>query len=262
MAANQHHHPQPSSEDISGRGDSFRSLSGLSQTLFRLMRAVQAVSFPRSGLGLLVRLLSKYFSGDLSFKVSIREINFAGDFVYCEHYKHCGRIPCSDSRTNFQRSHDFGLRLTIDTEKPYLVLYRKPLDAIISHYEAQFRWGICRLEMDTEKFWKRFLKKQLAYYQAFQRKWVTNNWHPNTLYLQYEELVSIPQASLMKVIQLCAPDRKVDSGWLVRVVHSENISEKRSVEHFKYYDKKLFDRLKDGTFNKSNIRGRTVGAHA
>jgi len=88
-----------------------------------------------------------------------KDIISAGDFRYCEYYKHCKSIPCSDPIANFQKTHDFNGEVENSTSLYYIVQYRHPIEQIISHYEyiilREKEEGIATI--DTKKRWIDFL---------------------------------------------------------------------------------------------------------
>ena len=89
-----------------------------------IMRNIQNITFPRSGHHLIERCI---------------ESLFLEEFHYCDYYRHCRQIPCSDPKTTFQKNHDFKLSLSQDKRFHYLVQYRNPLQAIASWYIAEHK---------------------------------------------------------------------------------------------------------------------------
>lgn len=199
------------------------------------MRRIQGVSYPRSGHGLLVRVLARYFSGDPDFKVDGGEPDIAGSFGYCEFYRHCRSVPCTDKRVTFQKNHDFDLRLPKHRHTWYLVQYREPLPAIISDYELQIRKGRISEEDDCERRFLQFLSKRLGFYALFKKKWVDPPVPSNICIIKYEELTVGPIESLRKAILFCEPDKSVDEAYLTSLVEKHTIAGKRDIRKFRYY---------------------------
>src|SRR4030042_821818 len=85
----------------------------------RTFRKTVCVTFPRSGHHMLVRLLTRYYAGELGplqdspkiQKLAAKHHYRAGKLCYCEYYDHCRTVPCSDTNTNFQKTHALDLKL-------------------------------------------------------------------------------------------------------------------------------------------------------
>ena len=205
-----------------------------------MWRAVQAVSYPRSGHHLLITALARYSSGDMSFD-SIAERHFAaGDLVYCEHYGHCNRVPCTDPKTNLQKNHDFDLALQPNADRPYLVQIRDPLPSIVSYFRIQcLHWDLAA----SKESWSQFAHEQVEQWRAFYRKWVLARDDLDCLLINYDELLNNPTSQFRRAIEFCHPAGSIDGSLLQRVVRSLQVGHKHDVMDFEHYDATEFAEL-------------------
>ena len=203
------------------------------------LQFVQSVSFPRSGFSVLAQMLQRYFSKDLNANPDDFEANIAGDFGYCEFYNHCKTYPCTDPRVTFQKSHDFDMKLAISPSVQHLILYRNPLDSIISFYEAEIKWGNILPASDCTSYWNLYFRKQLEYYMRFKTKWVNGNQPPNFHIVTYEDLTAQPRNILTEVVRLFKPPTPIDKELIDRIVRHTNIQSSRNSESFRYYSAEL-----------------------
>ena len=209
-----------------------------------MLRKIQGVSFPRSGFNLLAHMLLNYFSGDPMAKVNTEQPNIAGDFGYCEFYKHCNQTPCTDPQVTFQKSHDFGLEMLQSDELDYMVLYREPLPAIISFFEAELAWGNIAASNDNFEFWERYFRKRLEYYQMFKKKWVDDA-PAKSHVIKYEDLTSKPGDIFHALVEWMAPTRQADRALINRIVECRKVKSTRKPEDFRYYSNELQQRIDD-----------------
>lgn len=188
------------------------------------MRKIQCISFPRSGHHLSVNYLARFFGGDLSFdsrsiETGIDKSYFScGEFVYCEYYTHCGKVPCGDPKTTFQKNHDLDLTLPNIEGQYYIVQYRDPKDAIASNFKLDTQ--VLKTVEDSEKSWKEYYKGKMAYWESFYKKWVLQNKNPLTYYIRYEDLVAQPGKLVRDVMQFCDPDSLLDETRFKEVIAS------------------------------------------
>ena len=147
---------------------------------------MKIISFPRSGQHLIERFLRFYH----------KENNIS--YSYCEYYKHCGQIPCVDNSI-FQKNHDWHLKLKINENEKYIVLYRsnfrKQLDSFYMHNKNKSKL-LYNSEIN-EYFY--FLENQKKYYNGFVKKWIDNS-NKKILKIDYEKLVVDPECNLILII--------------------------------------------------------------
>ena len=203
------------------------------------LQFVQSVSFPRSGFSILAQMLLCYFSKDVRAVPDDHAANIGGEFGYCEFYNHCRTYPCTDQRVTFQKSHDFDMKLEISPSQQYLILYRNPLESIISFYEAEIKWGNILPASDCESFWNLYFRKQLEYYMRFKTKWVNGNQRQNFLIARYEELLANPNEFLARIIRLFQPPTPIDHELIDRIVRHNSIQSRRDPQSFRYYSPEL-----------------------
>lgn len=127
-------------------------------------------------------------------------------FGYCDFYTHCKKTPCPDSRTTFQKQHDFVLRyapgpgITCSADEKYVVLCRNPIDSIASMLR-----GMGPIERPTNvTLWSRTAPHEVAYWRRFINKWV-RPMHQNALYLSYEDFVEAPTENMRALIEWLTP---------------------------------------------------------
>lgn len=216
------------------------------------MRKIICVTFPRSGHHLLTNALLKYYSKDLNFINTDGEkfnenqnvISAGNSFQYCEFYNHCKQIPCIDQNTNFQKNHDFGLKMDISDSQFYVILYRNPLESIVSLYKYALKSTYnnfldCQFHFNREG-WEYFAKYTIVYWKKFINKWVVGKNSANKLFLSYGELINYPMTSLINVIKFIKPEEEVDLKFLKLVVDKINFSKKNDIRDFEYYDRDFF----------------------
>jgi hypothetical protein len=184
---------------------------------------------------------------------------FLEEFHYCDYYRHCRQIPCSDPKTTFQKNHDFKLSLSQDKRFHYLVQYRNPLQAIASWYIAEHkhrhknRIGEGRLKrrvklsliQDSYAFWRIFLEKNLIYWRRFIDKWVLSDSLYQVYSVSYDDLLEDPEQVLTRVSMFINHDIPQDMNLIEKVVQEQKIAKKHHIVDFKYFDPKLFSRIED-----------------
>jgi len=235
------------------------------------MNKTLCITFPRSGHHLLVNILCKYFSNDVTFQeiqgdettVHCRDVIIAGDFKYCEFYNHCQSIPCSHADTTFTKNHDFGFNVRITDRFNYLVLYRHPIASIVSWYEYILntplknaftaQMFVHKLE-ETREAWEYFAQTAMRYWKDFMHKWFIHNKKP--IYaLQYESLVSRTNLSLIGVIHMLEPEKEIDIQHLCKCIDALYIKKRRNLQNFRFYDANFFRRMEEGVKSEINYAG-------
>lgn len=138
------------------------------------------ISFPRSGQGLIEKILN--------YLCEKHDIPFS----YCEFYTCCKKIPCK-KKSFFQKNHDFHLKLNINSNYQYIILYRKDK---IKQLEAYYRYRLHNNWNDAAYDYNNllsYIKENSNYYDNFIKKWISNTLnHPNFLYIEYYDLVNDP----------------------------------------------------------------------
>jgi len=143
------------------------------------------ISFPRSGQHLVAGVMEYITKGhDL-------------EFSYCDFYSCCKSIPCQKGSI-FMKNHDMphhrnNIRVPIDQQNKYLVLYRK--DPILQ-LEAYARY----LDKKTLEEVISSIRKSRAYYNKFVEKWVDTN-NNNILVFDYYELLASPVENMKTIFQ-------------------------------------------------------------
>jgi hypothetical protein len=190
------------------------------------IKKIRCITFPRSGHWLLEQCLRDYFGED---------------FYYCEFYHHCNEIPCTDSKTNFQKNHDLDQQAINSPTYNYVIQYRYPTSALVSFYTLAVKegWKAVVYE-DNKKEWMRFAEEKIKFWRSFVQKWVINNDNPNTVFVKYEDLINNPRFKLKEVISFMKPSKKVDLELVDDIVRKRNIKFRNDVKEFKYYDPYFF----------------------
>lgn len=223
-----------------------------------MARLVQGVSYPRSGHGLLVRSLGRYFSADREVRIHrerlgrirrrLGRLEMAlrrtepDAFFYCEYYKHCQRVPCVDRRTRLSKNHDFGLKMDSAGDVPYLVQIRDPLPALVSWFELSV--GEDRVTDDVDS-WQGFAETKAGFYRGFRRKWVEPGESAELMIIGYADLVAHPVEMVRRAISYIFPDEEVDHARLSAVIDEMDVGETREIERFRFYEADFFAHLED-----------------
>ena len=164
----------------------------------------ECVSFPRSGHHLLHDTLTYYFGERL---------------VYCEMY----RQPESDriggeSKTNYQKNHDFDLLTEIRSDRKYIVQVRDPLEAFASRWEMNIRVGKLN---DTEQEFISTMHEWTTYYCGFIKKWVLSP-VPNRLIVHYRDLIEHSEDVVSHVIQFIQGFPNTDNERIRSAIYRRN----------------------------------------
>jgi hypothetical protein len=192
------------------------------------LKKIQNVSFPRSGHALLRRCLQLYFGNRLR---------------YCQYYKTCKKVPCKNPQTNYQKNHDFDLKLENNPRYNFLIQYRHPLESIISFYKFDLYHGF--IKKDSKKAWELACKNKIDYWKKFVKKWVINNKNPNTLFIQYNKMIDHPEEKIKDAILYLAPGENIDGKKVKEIVREMNIKKRVYIKDFKYYDESFFRKMED-----------------
>ena len=223
------------------------------------MKKIECVCFPRSGHHVLANVLFKYFSGNIDFmefygdqtRVLCNKVISAGDFYYCACDAHCNNFPCIDKRTNFQKHHDYNLELGMKDGFKYILMYRDPLETLVSlynyHLKKPYDYFFGEKVEDTSEGWEFFAKLAIEYWKGFIDKWIfeKNINDGDVLFIDYTEIIGRPFSTFFNIIRFIAPDEKVDTKLLREAIIKMNISRKSDVRKFKYYNKSFFDEIRD-----------------
>ena len=190
------------------------------------MEKIQGVSLPRCGHNLLVQHLQQYFEHRqicpdyrkklLPFlaKAKMRrdsnvqrnsETN-ESPFHYCEYYYSCKSYPCCDARNNFQKSHDFDLKLPVNTRQKYIIQTRNDLGLLISWFELRLPR---KREVDSPQGFVNFANRIRPYLDGFRRKWLQSEL-PQRLAIDYDDYLHEPKRHLAKAIRQFAPDQPIN----------------------------------------------------
>ena len=205
-------------------------------------RKIINVTFPRSGNSLFRWMLAKYFAKEVfkgvsspssSLKNLRRGKIVAGKFHFCGVYLHCKCCPCIDFRTNFQKTHDFNLKLPNTSLWSYIIQYRQPIESIISKYELMVKED--KIVYDEEK-WKEFASDEIIRWKKFVSKWVINNKTSKKFFIPYHKLMEDPVNIMSQVISFINPDEGIDRELLHKIINCEEIRNRRNITDFKYYD--------------------------
>ncbi|MBW2046214.1 MAG: hypothetical protein JRI96_15265 [Deltaproteobacteria bacterium] len=221
------------------------------------MKKIQCITFPRSGHHLLVNCLARYFGEDLLFDSRSIESGkdrshfSAGELVYCEYYHHCGQTPCADPKTNFQKNHDFGLKLENNLSYNYIIQYRHPIESIVSYYKFQTEYS--HTIENNKQNWMSFFKKSMVYWAGFTHKWIIKNKNPQTYYLLYFDLVNNPGVKLKEVIGFIRPSKKVNVKRLSTVVDKTGLRTSCKIKEFRFYDPRFFKEMERKVYKELEL---------
>ena len=209
---------------------------------------VANVSWPRSGHGLLVQLLSR---------------TFGRMFGYCEYYTPqrfddipcCRSFPCrSAGLIQMSKQHDFGGKAELPDDHPLVVQYRSFLPSVVSHWDQ--RLATNGVVEDNAQAFREFAEKEAASYKRFLDRWVRTE-RTNRVLLPYEELTSNPAAKLRQVLALYGAhgfagemERAIATADGVTFADGERrqekgmgVADRRDVTKFRFYDQTFFDEL-------------------
>ena len=185
----------------------------------------ECVTFPRSGHGLLQKLLHRYYRD--------------GELVYCESYADPERMLDNDPRTNFQKNHDLELETPVRDDRQYLVQIRFPVESIVSWYGlACERDGL----VDAPASWTSFAIQKASFWMGFYRKWVMEH-VPQRLVVNYADLVGEPVVTLRRVVEFLG-EASPDVERLRECCAAERVERRSFTRSFKYYGPGFFSMFK------------------
>lgn len=185
------------------------------------LRRTECVTFPRSGHGLLQKLLHRYFE--------------EGELVYCESYADPERMLDHDPRTNFQKNHDLELGTPIKDDRQYLVQIRYPIESIVSWYQlACEREGL----PDSPGSWTNFAVQKASFWMGFYRKWVMEQ-VPRRRVVNYADLVERPVETMESIVAFLGASEP-DLDLIRRCCDDEQVGRRSFTRSFKYYGPGFF----------------------
>jgi len=153
-------------------------------------------TFPRSGHRVVVQVLRGYF-GDR--------------FHYTEIYVKPDQGLDKNPNCNFQKEHDFDLKVPVRGSRLHLVQIRNPFDAIP---------GLAAMKVRAKSIppdWNKWYRDQAVYWSGFVSKWVYRP-VPNRMVLPYERMLEDPFDVFINVIKFITKSDTVDRGKLTHVL--------------------------------------------
>ena len=144
------------------------------------------ISFPRSGQAMTAHALSDFHN------------KFNIPFNFCEYYSCCKEVPCKYNN-EYQKNHDFNLKLKIKDEEKYIFLYRKDK---IEQLEAYYRFVKKNVDYNQSNQYTdliQFCKNNSVYYDKMLEKYALQPRH-NILCIDYNEYINDPSHTFYKII--------------------------------------------------------------
>jgi len=244
------------------------------------LRKITCVTLPRSGHHFLINCLLKYFSGDLSYPEtdgrtpasSCCKVLEAGELFYCEFYSHCNKMPCSDERTNFQKTHN--KKIQNKQSNFYIIQYRHPLEYLVAHYEYVSKKRNISI---SENNWLNFLYRlkpfapedkevnmmkkakihsdasKIISWKDFVVKWVINNNNPNTYYLVFDHLINNTFNALVEVIRFIAPEHRIKKDFIKKVLQSNSPARKRDLSIFEFINTNVSKKMEKSACREMDL---------
>jgi hypothetical protein len=205
---------------------------------------VANVSWPRSGHGLLQRLL---------------RARLGARFGYCERYGPervpgtpcCAAFPCRRPDIHMTKEHDGSGGADLPPGHPLIVQIRDFLPAVVSHFELFLETNPGR---DTAAGFRAFALPRAAAYRRFVAKWIDRP-RDGRLILRYENLTAAPQASLAAVLRHVGAAEEPDTAAIAaaaRITYEagrrvrlagHGVRAARDIAAFRFHDAALFDEL-------------------
>lgn len=193
------------------------------------------ISFPRSGQNLLHRLLKHIYK------------YYHLSYTYCEFYDCCNHVPCLQKK-QFQKNHDFDLKLDIHKNDKLFVLYRGNK---ISQLEAFFRYHYSKKYPNVNINYNnpaifndliQFIHNHSHYYDGFMKKYIYTNKYHNALFIEYDDFIHNHKNYIKKIIM-----------YLNLPIHHENIDVdvQNIIDHFETIEYK--NRLHIFNYNKIQL---------
>ncbi|MHC4948121.1 MAG: sulfotransferase domain-containing protein [Planctomycetota bacterium] len=189
------------------------------------IRRTECVCYPRSGHGLLQKILTRYFGPET--------------LVYCESYRDPHRMLDHDPETNYQKNHDLELNTPIRDDRQYLVQIRYPIESIVSWYRLA-----CEQDgmEDAPAVWTSFAIQKASFWMGFYRRWVLDH-VPRRLIVNYADLVDEPVGTVTRVVRFLGDDAP-DRARIEASCAAEGVARRSFVRAFKYYGPAFFSLFK------------------
>jgi hypothetical protein len=184
----------------------------------------QVVSYPRSGITLLARMLDTYFGDELQWPMT----QLHSDIRY-------GKVG---DGVNIAKNHDFKNRLEHNSDIPqFLILYRNPVRSLVSHYY------IATESTPTNKGFRIFLEQPLGIrlWQRHINKWVVR--HDKCISVQYEQLVLLPVLTFRRIINYMTGQDMIDKKKFLLAISIPEV--KNTLKNCPFYDELLFDSIEE-----------------
>jgi len=197
-------------------------------------RKTECVTFPRSGHHALLACLHRYFGEQLRYCELYQPRQFLAEQGIASH----GPMD-EDPATNFQKNHDWDLKLRRRPGRLYLVQYRLPTEALASWYKLDL---IDQGGEDTRPRWETFARRGCDFWRGFMRKWAIKP-APGTFPLGYERLVDSPEAALADVLRFLTGGAEPDLPRLRSALRAAPITRRNSARTFQHYDLDFFGDL-------------------
>lgn len=211
------------------------------------------ISFPRSGQNLFHRLLKHIYN------------YYHLSYSYCGFYDCCNQVPCLEKK-QFQKNHDFDLKLDIHKNDPFFVLYRSNK---ISQLEAYFRYEYSKKYTNININYNnptifndliQFIHNHSNYYEQFLKKYIHTNKFNNVFFIEYDDFIRNQKTYIKKIIMylnLPIHYEKIDIDVENIIEHFELIEYKNRLDIFNYNKIKLsLQNVKNGT--KKNISNNKI----
>ena len=146
------------------------------------------ISFPRSGQHMLERTIRDFH----------RKFNIL-PYKYCEFYNCCRQHTCKYN-ANYQKNHDFDLKLNIRDDQKYVYLYRKnKIEQLESYYRCDIGKPVDYNNQEDYNNLIDFCKKKSKYYDGLKQKYVDTK-RDNVLSVDYDEFLGNPAGIFYKII--------------------------------------------------------------
>lgn len=180
----------------------------------------QCVSYPRSGRGLMLRIIKNYFM-----------IGYNYEIIKCLPGRKTGLI--NEEGVNFASNHDFHNSVPKKQNWNYLIQYRNPIRSIVSYTK----------KAGFNKEFKKFFNHNLGikHWTKLINRWVINP-PPNALLIDYEDLILDNENTIKKTVEFIS-NQKFDVEIYKESVKEINIKPRNFLENFAdsnnydYFDK-------------------------
>lgn len=204
------------------------------------------ISFPRSGQNLMYRLLKHIYN------------YYHLSYSYCDFYNCCNHVPCLQKK-QFQKNHDFDLKLDIDKNEQLFVLYRAnkiiQLEAYFRYYYSK-KYPNVNINYDNATIFNdliQFIHRRSHYYDQFMKKYIYTNKFNNAFFIEYNDFINNHEKYIKKIImylKLPIHYENIDTDVKNIIDCFETIEYKNSLHIFNY--NKIKATLLPKVVNKSN----------